>query len=229
MIPRGKEEGSRPPGRSRWEMLAPLRSTLFQWFFIALSVRPLRYFAISDHRFPKCLCSSSNMRSSATVHGSFLTLSSKWLCHLSRHCLPVLPLSWAATAGHARVPSSATICLTIASSAFVHGLLCTRFFSMELRRWRCRVSVKASSSVSSSSEQLDPESRGQRSSEQSEEGIGCSLQPPRPPRYREYLRSVPPDRSPLVHSTLIGAQSSALMIIILSGLHHHPIEIAERI
>ena len=33
------------------------------------------------------------MSSSAVVHGSLRMAGSSWLCHLSRHCLPVRPLS----------------------------------------------------------------------------------------------------------------------------------------
>jgi len=166
MIPRGNEEGNLPPGRSKCDMLVPLRSTLFQWFFIALSVRPVRYLAISDHLLPKCLCNSSSLRSSASVQGSFFTLSSKWLYHRSRHCFPVLPFSWAATVGQARVPSRATNLRTIASSAFDHGRLCTRFFSIVLRLSRRMVKTNESSRLRSSSEQLDPEPKSQKSSEQ---------------------------------------------------------------
>mmetsp|Transcript_15714 Transcript_15714/g.35231 ORF Transcript_15714/g.35231 Transcript_15714/m.35231 type:complete len:225 (+) Transcript_15714:432-1106(+) len=126
MTPRGKDEGSLPPGNSRWDIFCPFRRTLFQWFLIALSVLPERYLAMSDHLLPKWPCSSRSIRSSSCVHGSFFTASSRWLCHLSRHCLPDRPGSFLATSDHARTPSIATSCRTMASSACVHGLRCTR-------------------------------------------------------------------------------------------------------
>ena len=64
-------------------------------------------FAISDQRFPSSLCASDMMRSSSSDHGFYKgtrlvqvriiesrTLfieGSRWLCHRSRHCFPVLP------------------------------------------------------------------------------------------------------------------------------------------
>lgn len=79
----GEEEGS---------VLASLRRIVeFQWFLIALSVRPGRSLAISAHLLPSCLCASISMLSSSSDHASFLIEGLRWLCHRSRHCLPILP------------------------------------------------------------------------------------------------------------------------------------------
>lgn len=79
----GEEEGS---------VLASLRRMVeFQWFLIALSVRPGRSLAISAHLLPSCLCASISMLSSSSDHASFLIEGLRWLCHRSRHCLPILP------------------------------------------------------------------------------------------------------------------------------------------
>lgn len=79
----GEEEGS---------VLASLRRMVeFQWFLIALSVRPGRSLAISAHLLPSCLCASINMLSSSSDHASFLIEGLRWLCHRSLHCLPILP------------------------------------------------------------------------------------------------------------------------------------------
>ena len=64
---------------------------LFQWFFIELSVLPTRCFEISAHLFPKSLCDKNRIHSYFSLHWSFLILGFKWLCHLSRHCFPILP------------------------------------------------------------------------------------------------------------------------------------------
>nr|GMD14105.1 hypothetical protein HannXRQ_Chr05g0155741 [Ipomoea batatas] len=43
----------------------------FQWFLIEFSDRPGICFAISDHRFPSCSCTSTNSLSSSSLHDSF--------------------------------------------------------------------------------------------------------------------------------------------------------------
>ena len=55
-----------------------------------MSVLPGMYFEISAHLLPCILCVSMKMNSSFLFHGLFLTLGSKWLCHLSRHYFPFL-------------------------------------------------------------------------------------------------------------------------------------------
>ena len=52
----------------------------FQWFFIALSVRPGSTLAISAHRFPNLWWASRMLRSSLSVHGALLICGFRWLC-----------------------------------------------------------------------------------------------------------------------------------------------------
>ena len=59
-------------GDGRWKM----GRHLFQWFLIALSVRPGKNFAISAQRLPRLLCASINMASSSALHASFTTTGS---------------------------------------------------------------------------------------------------------------------------------------------------------
>ena len=85
-------------------MFSPRRSAEFQWFFTALSVRPGRYFAMSAHLLLYSTCSSMSLQSSSADHGSLRMSWSRWLCHRSRHCLPVRPGRCAARTDHLRVP-----------------------------------------------------------------------------------------------------------------------------
>lgn len=69
----------------------------FQWFLIALSVRPGNILAISAHLFPNLRWLWRMRRSS--LSDQFLDLlmfGLRWLCQRSRHCFPVLPTSWEA-------------------------------------------------------------------------------------------------------------------------------------
>jgi hypothetical protein len=54
----------------------------FQWFLMALSVRPGRSLAISAHLGPVVWIADRMARSSSSVHGPFWMLGSRWLCHL---------------------------------------------------------------------------------------------------------------------------------------------------
>lgn len=63
----------------------------FQWFFIALSVLPLSCLVKWAHWFPRFLCSKNSNHSSLRAHYSLLMSGLRWLCHLSRHCLPIRP------------------------------------------------------------------------------------------------------------------------------------------
>lgn len=65
----------------------------FQWFFIELSVLPLRCLAISAQRLPTTLCAKYRMYSSMSDHSLLVMSGLRWLCHLSLHCLPVRPES----------------------------------------------------------------------------------------------------------------------------------------
>mmetsp|Transcript_31164 Transcript_31164/g.72864 ORF Transcript_31164/g.72864 Transcript_31164/m.72864 type:complete len:350 (-) Transcript_31164:914-1963(-) len=102
-----------------------LRSVEFQWFLMALSVRPGRSLAISAHLFWRVECASMSRRSSSDDHRSFLTLGSSWLCHRSRICLPVRPGRWTASADQDLRPCFLTSSMTISSSSLFHGHLVT--------------------------------------------------------------------------------------------------------
>lgn len=52
---------------------------------------PFRRLAIKAHLLPSCACASMMIRSSSGVHPSLRTVGLNWLCHLSRHCLPIRP------------------------------------------------------------------------------------------------------------------------------------------
>mmetsp|Transcript_15522 Transcript_15522/g.44133 ORF Transcript_15522/g.44133 Transcript_15522/m.44133 type:complete len:232 (+) Transcript_15522:2927-3622(+) len=64
----------------------------FQKFFIALSVRPGRNFAIAAHLFPSSWCFAMIRASSSAEKGSFRRLGSSWLNHRSRQLLPFRPV-----------------------------------------------------------------------------------------------------------------------------------------
>lgn len=59
-------------------------SVLFQWFLIALSVRPGRCRAIAAQALPYCACAASSASSSSAVQSPRLMLGSRWLCHLQK-------------------------------------------------------------------------------------------------------------------------------------------------
>ena len=54
----------------------------FQWFLIALSVRPLSSFEMSAHLWPTSSHAVKMTSSSASVHGPLLISGERWLCHL---------------------------------------------------------------------------------------------------------------------------------------------------
>ena len=85
----------------------------------ALSVRPGSFLAISAHLLPSDRCSFMMMPSSFAVHGPFLMPGLSWLCHRSRHCLPLRPLSFAATVAQLPGPCLRTIAATLRSSSWV--------------------------------------------------------------------------------------------------------------
>ena len=91
-----------PPAFSSSRFLLSCRRRIveFQWFLTELSVRPGNSFAISAHLFPNVACASRIIRSSSCVHGSFLMPGCKWLCHRSRHCLPIRPFKCPAINDH---------------------------------------------------------------------------------------------------------------------------------
>lgn len=94
-----------------------------KWFFIELSVLPGSSFAISAHLLPILSWFLSIIWSSSGVHFDRLISGFKWLCHLSRHCFPILPLSDAAIMLQFFAPYFSTISVTILSSSAVQGPL----------------------------------------------------------------------------------------------------------
>ena len=107
-----------------WVSLAAcLLSLELNLFLIALSVRPCNTLAISHHLFPILWCIWRIILSSSGDHFSFLILGSRWLCHLSLHCLPILPGRASATADQFLGPLARTCYLRILSSSLVQGPL----------------------------------------------------------------------------------------------------------
>mmetsp|Transcript_10202 Transcript_10202/g.42346 ORF Transcript_10202/g.42346 Transcript_10202/m.42346 type:complete len:251 (+) Transcript_10202:1704-2456(+) len=95
----------------------------FQWFLMALSVLPGSILAISAHLLPWILWASSRVLSSSSVHPSRLISGLRWLCHRSRHCLPMRPGRSLAIIDHFLAPCSPTRRMIAASSSGVHGPL----------------------------------------------------------------------------------------------------------
>ena len=95
----------------------------FQWFFIVLSVLPSRTLAISAHLLPLPLCIRKRIHSSSLLQHTFLILGLRWLCHLSLHCLPILPGKCSAIRVHFWGPFFSTKWRTNRSSSSVQGPL----------------------------------------------------------------------------------------------------------
>jgi len=94
----------------------------FQWFLIVLSVLPSKIFAISAHLLARSRFRRYRIHSSSNVQGACrLIIGFKWLCHLSRHCFPILPGRWLAMIVHLWGPSILTKCNSSLSSISVHG------------------------------------------------------------------------------------------------------------
>mmetsp|Transcript_138076 Transcript_138076/g.335613 ORF Transcript_138076/g.335613 Transcript_138076/m.335613 type:complete len:222 (+) Transcript_138076:222-887(+) len=111
---------------------------LFQWFLIALSVRPTNVFAISAHLFPYSACATMSFWSSSLDHSSRLISGLRWLYHRSRHCFPILPGSCCAILLHCFAPSALTSSMILSSSSFVHGPFTSsglRTFCQRCRHW----------------------------------------------------------------------------------------------
>mmetsp|Transcript_11694 Transcript_11694/g.17968 ORF Transcript_11694/g.17968 Transcript_11694/m.17968 type:complete len:361 (-) Transcript_11694:33-1115(-) len=135
----GLKLGSRP-----WSSSHLLRAEELKRFFTAFSVRPGSILAISLHRLPKNAWPSKTTLSSSAVQSPFLMLGSRWLCHRSRHCLPIRPGNRAAMEDHLTLPAPYlfTISKTTSSSSFVQGPLCSPGFSTLFQRWRHCTSVR---------------------------------------------------------------------------------------
>mmetsp|Transcript_23675 Transcript_23675/g.80704 ORF Transcript_23675/g.80704 Transcript_23675/m.80704 type:complete len:285 (-) Transcript_23675:136-990(-) len=145
------ERGLSPSALSSWTGSLPaatssstLRcSVLFQWFLMALSVRPTNSFAMSAHLLPYLRCASSSLASSTPLHPSRLMSGLRWLCHRSRHCLPMRPGSCWAIFDHCFGPSSFTSWMIFSSSSAVHGPLTRSGFSTFCQRCRHCTSVRS--------------------------------------------------------------------------------------
>ena len=90
---------------------------------LSITHRPGRSLAISVQRLPKRRCAKQMRRSSSGDHGSFRMVGSSWFLMSSRHCLPLRPLSCAATMAHLRSPCSFTSATIRSSSSCDHGRL----------------------------------------------------------------------------------------------------------
>ena len=110
----------------------------FQWFLMALSVRPTNVLAISAHLLPNWLWARISLRSSSRLHSSRLISGLRWLYQRSRHCLPMRPGSCCAILDHCLAPSWPTSSMILASSSVVHGPLTSsglRTFCQRCRHW----------------------------------------------------------------------------------------------
>ena len=86
------------------------RSLEFQWFLIALSLRPGSIVAILAHLVPISCTSSTSFWSSASVHSSLLTEGHTWWCHLRARRKVLL---WAVEAGmHAFTLATRRLCVS---------------------------------------------------------------------------------------------------------------------
>lgn len=72
--------------------------------------------------------------SSSSVHAVFLIFGFKWLCHRSRHCLPMRPRRLRAISVHFFGPYRATNSMTFSSSSLVHGPLISSGFTTFVQR-----------------------------------------------------------------------------------------------
>lgn len=113
-------------------------------------------FAISAHRLPRVVCASSIARSSSSFQASLQMSGFKWLCHLSRHCFPILPGRFEAIKDHFLAPYFLTNSITLRSSSVVHGPLTSdglRTFCHLCRHW---TSVRFGSRIEMSFQFLAP-------------------------------------------------------------------------
>lgn len=110
---------------SRAYVMSPnfLFMELFQWFFIVLSVLPSRIFAISAHLFSSYLWSINRIHSSSLLHSHFLIFGFRWLCHLSRHCFPILAGKYSEIIVHFYAPIFSTSYISTTSSSKVQAAL----------------------------------------------------------------------------------------------------------
>ena len=112
-----------------------------KWFLIELSVLPGRYLAISAHLLPNFTWAWIISSSSSSVHFSFFISGFRWLCHLSRHCFPILPGSYLAISDQFLAPWYFTISHRVWSSSAVQGPLISSGFSTFCHLWRHCTSI----------------------------------------------------------------------------------------
>lgn len=93
----------------------------YQWFLIALSVRPGNNLAISAHRFPRRAWAARIKCVSSARHGALSMSGSRKLSHRVRHCLGVRPGKRAAMLAQRLVPQWRTKRTITASSWAVQG------------------------------------------------------------------------------------------------------------
>lgn len=94
---------------------------------MALAGLPGNNLAIWAHWFPYWEWCSIMILSSAADQGSFFTVGSKWLYHLSLHCLPIRPGKFCAIRDHFLAPYSATRSRNFWSSSSLQApLTCLR-------------------------------------------------------------------------------------------------------
>ena len=107
---------------------------LFQWFLIVLSVLPSKTLAISAHLFSTYLCIRNRIHSSSLDQLTFLIFGFKWLCHLSRHYLPIREGRYSEIIVHFWAPIFSTSWTRTISSSSVQGALfwssCPLWFSI---------------------------------------------------------------------------------------------------
>lgn len=79
--------------------------------------------------------------SSSSVQRSFFMLGLRWLCHRSRHCLPIRPCRFWAMSDQFLGPYFNTMLVTISSSSLVQGPFTRMGLSTFCHLWRHWTSV----------------------------------------------------------------------------------------
>ncbi|KAG9453526.1 hypothetical protein H6P81_006430 [Aristolochia fimbriata] len=97
-----------------------LRRVEFQWFLMALSVRPGRSLAMAAHLFPWAAWAEMITSSSSSEKGRCCTEGLNWLHHRSRHDFPDLPGTPALIADQFLGPCCVTSFLNTSSSSGLH-------------------------------------------------------------------------------------------------------------
>ena len=98
-------------------------SLQFQRFLRLFYVLPLSIFEIIDHLLPYAWTPKSTSHSSSSDHEPLFIPVLRWLCHLSRHCLPQRSTKYVDIAAQSLAPLVSTRSRKISSYSFVHGFL----------------------------------------------------------------------------------------------------------